>query len=100
MTKLPKVWSTHFPFLDALFLPVMYCVQIVSMDNVDYLHEKWRYSFECVCLSVCLCVCVFVFPDICGHHNLRTSRWTTMIFGMWVGVGKTKVKVNFGPPCV
>ena len=50
-----------------------------------------------MCLSVS--VGVFVFPDICGHHNSRTYRWIVMIFGMWVGVGKVKVKVNIGLLC-
>ena len=45
-------------------------------------------------------VCVLVFPDICDHHNSRTSGWIVVIFGMWVGVAKMKVKVDFGSPGV
>ena len=76
--------------------PVLY-LQNRTCDCDDiYLHEKWRYSFWCVCV----CVCLFVFPHICGQHNFRTCWWIVMIFGIWVGVWKTKVKVNFGSPGV
>ena len=50
-----------------------------------------------MCVSVCLSACLSVCPYFCSEHISRTSQWITMIFGMWVCVGKTKVKVNFGP---
>ena len=61
-----------------------------------YLHENGGILVV-FGVSVSVCLSVPVCPHICGQHNFRSSEWIVMIFDMWVGVWKTKVKVDFGP---